>query len=56
MEEKTVLTVVGLILLTMVVMYCLFLGEDGIILASYVGIVAYVLGLPSGAYIQQKRQ
>lgn len=55
MQDKTIITIVALILLAALQAYALHLGIDGMLLASVIGIFGVAIGIPVGAKYQQAK-
>jgi hypothetical protein len=56
MEDKSIITLAALILLSLIELYALSLGMDGTLLAAVVGIFAFAVGVPVGVKYQESKK
>lgn len=55
MEDRTLIVIAAMIMLTLIMMWALYLGINGTTLAVVIGIFGFIVGIPAGFKYQESR-
>ena len=54
MDDRTAIVITALVLLTILMCVALYLGMNGTLLASVIGILAFAVGVPAGITLERR--